>query len=91
MGNVSNREKREFSNIFKIMEKFLQLQLKKPKTKPPEPEGSRLSRLIEEIKDKEVKVHVVLSIKKIDFFQQTIFSHLMYSFDTSTRLMFFLK
>lgn len=89
MGNVSNREKRDFSNIFKIMEKFLQLQFKKNKT--PKPEGSRLSRLTEEIKDKEVKVHVVLSIKKMDLFQQTIFTYLMYSFDTSTRLMFFLK
>lgn len=89
MGNVSNREKRDFSNIFKIMEKFLQPQFKKNKT--PKPEGSRLSRLTEEIKDKEVKVHVVLSIKKMDLFQQTIFTYLMYSFDTPTRLMFFLK
>lgn len=57
--NVLNREKGEFSNIFKTMEKFLQSH---KKNTPPNPEGSRLSRLTEEIKDKEVKVHVVLSI-----------------------------
>lgn len=37
------------------------------KKNTPKPEGSRLSRLTEEIKNKEVKVHVVLSIKKTYF------------------------
>lgn len=85
-----SRNIENFQMYSKLWKNFFSHSEKK-KNRTPKPEGSRLSRLTEEIKDKEVKVHVVLSIKKTNLFQQTIFTYVMYSFDTSTRLMLFLK